>query len=307
MFDCATTRACPARASTSSMSRSVSIVFFRWRDLLSDHPVFRSNQERPRTSRCRASSRSAHYGPRARLQGKESLALKRFSFRLDSSLSEVPSILRPSESISASVDIKAAKDAPSSDMRFTAAKLQRLLSGSAMDLTPPPSTSLYLSTLNANADSRSSSSPLTLPLLLAIKTKRKLAALSQAYPLITQSDARHIFPLFEPRDLDIVVHWKMPAEGRSGALILPTAVIGPHESIFLGLDDEEAGGRVIRSMFEATDVAKKGDRLSTSRRPCEALTFFVLISSGCQCPWRAPRNGVRPCSRRDRGRLGRRA
>lgn len=98
---------------------------------------------------------------------------------------------------------------------------------------------------------------------MTTKRDTRLLSLSTQYPLIPTSDLGHVFPLFEPRDLDIVVFWEIPPsstnpEKREGYVVVSGMSPGPSESIFLGLEEAEGGGeRVVRSMFEATDTAKK--------------------------------------------------
>lgn len=135
-------------------------------------------------------------------------------------------------------------------MLFTATKLQRLLVGSTLPPTLPPPTQLHLSPPTA---------PSLPPLVLQTKAQTRTFHLGATYPLIPPSSLKHIFPLFEPRDLDLLVYWSIPSQDRQGHVLISGMAPGPGESIFLGLDQGEQGEaeRVVRSMFEQTDVAKK--------------------------------------------------
>jgi hypothetical protein len=157
-------------------------------------------------------------------------------------------------------------DSPALDLDFTANKLRRLLFGSDVSPTLPSSVNLAISSTSTSLSDCTSS---LFALLQALNRQSRLLSLAQTFPLIPSALYPRIFTLYEPRSLDLLVSWRIPAQNRHGQSVLST-MLGPSESIFLGLDGGEGGPggqAVIRSMFEETETAR------------EALVTSVMASS----------------------------
>ena len=100
------------------------------------------------------------------------------------------------------------------------------------------------------------------PLLLAQLSTLRRATLEAQYPLIPSVDLPAVFTLLEPRDIVLVIFFRLP--GRAGApeghLAISNLSPGPSESLFLddlahaGTSVEDVKG--VRSMFEQTDQAR---------------------------------------------------
>ena len=99
------------------------------------------------------------------------------------------------------------------------------------------------------------------PLLLAQLSTLRRTTLKAQYPLIPQADLSAVFTLLEPRDIVLVIFYRLP--GRAGLpeghLVISGLSPGPSESIFL--DDlagaSDAGSaKGVRSLFEQTDQAR---------------------------------------------------
>lgn len=181
-------------------------------------------------------------------------------------------------------------------MDFTALKLQQLLAGQTLKGSPvPPSAHLHTSSFFSSSSSSLSSSPHFSPqllsLLLADKRAARLADLANQYPLIPPDDVQLVFPLFEPKELDLIVFWEtedatsssedQSTHLREGHILFTGMEVGPSQSIFLDIASagEVADGHVVRSMFEATDVAKRalGESVLSGRLAVEEDPLRVHI------------------------------
>ncbi|CED84527.1 Protein with predicted involvement in meiosis (GSG1) [Phaffia rhodozyma] len=139
---------------------------------------------------------------------------------------------------------------------FTARKLQQLLAGSS-DLASIPSPTSLLQSPSIPTSLIDTTNSDLLPLILSHLRHSKLQSLVSQYPLIPSTNLHAIFPLFGPSDVSMLVFWEISSQNRAGHVVVPISSVGPSESIFLRSEDKEDGARVVRSMFEATDNAKR--------------------------------------------------
>lgn len=145
-------------------------------------------------------------------------------------------------------------DAAPPDLLFTATKLRQMLSGKLDTETRPPPVDLATSPSASGGLVDLASSPLQ-PLLLTQLSALRSNYLSAQYPLVPTSDFDSIFPLIEPRDIVILIFFALPSLNAQGHLVIGGLSPGPSESIFLGLEERDAG-KGVRSMFEQTDKDK---------------------------------------------------
>jgi len=186
--------------------------------------------------------------------------------------------------------------APISDVSYTVGQLRTLISGRDIDHSArPSSTRLHRSRFECSRDNQESlgdqseTGPTSNPsrFLRASRLAWKRKTLSNQFPAMSTSDRERIFPLYEPRDVDVLVSWtcsqssdSVPA--RSGQLLIFGLSLGPSHNQLRELTGG-GGGAAIRSMYAQTAREKAAllknlfsSRLSFSEDP---LVFRTELES----------------------------
>lgn len=72
------------------------------------------------------------------------------------------------------------------------------------------------------------------------------------YPRLPPSSYHHIFPLFNPSALDLLVFWEIPSSNRTGFILVPGLLLGASHAPMMEAIQELEQKKVIRSMFAET-------------------------------------------------------
>lgn len=84
--------------------------------------------------------------------------------------------------------------------------------------------------------------------------RRRLAARAtvSAHPLIPSSTHSSIFPLYHPGAVDVLVHWSLPAQGRSGFVLATGVVLGAAHAPLRDALERAENTRPDRNMYAET-------------------------------------------------------
>lgn len=191
---------------------------------------------------------------------------------------------------SASTAFPGSSVSPIADLSFSVAHLKTLLSGRDIDRSArPATTSLHRSHLKCSSEADSveadgADTRLSSPFLRSSRMAWKKASLSQQFPSMSSSDRERIFPLYEPRDVDILVRWSLSSSSdspsiapRTGQLFIFGLSLGPRHNQLRELTG--GGGAAIRSMYAQTAREKKAllDNLLASRLSLEEDPLLVRV------------------------------
>ncbi len=77
-------------------------------------------------------------------------------------------------------------------------------------------------------------------------------AVKRHHPHIPPPVHRHLFPLYHPHSLDIVVFWEIPSQGRSGHILLPGLSLGAGHAHLTEVTAEAENMKLKRSMYAET-------------------------------------------------------
>lgn len=73
-----------------------------------------------------------------------------------------------------------------------------------------------------------------------------------SHPYIPVDTHRFIFPLYNPYSVDILVFWELPAQGRSGHVLVPGISLGAEHASLKKIIEEAASAKLKRSMYAET-------------------------------------------------------
>ncbi|KAK4058005.1 hypothetical protein OIO90_000744 [Microbotryomycetes sp. JL221] len=141
---------------------------------------------------------------------------------------------------------------------FVVRQIGYLLDGKDVPKESPPNTRLFASNVAA-AESQSlnfdSSSAEVVQSVMSTHRALRLASLSAQYPIIPMTLLRHLFPLFSPRTLDLLVFWTVPSTGARGHHHLTGIPLGAGSNDLkdvLAAGETKAGGLYAESQRERT-------------------------------------------------------
>ena len=95
------------------------------------------------------------------------------------------------------------------------------------------------------------------PSYIASRQRHRLTSLQAAFPTIPPSSFSRVFPLLDPLDVDIKIHWSSPHSSRRGVVHLHGIRVAPEFSIVEPLRKQVAeaiarGDKATRTMYEET-------------------------------------------------------
>lgn len=146
--------------------------------------------------------------------------------------------------------------------KFAVGRLQDVLQGRQLDQAEPPSIDLISSHMFGDEGSK-------LPdfetcFLHEAKRAFTARALSLTNPHIPSSTHSHIFPLYHPSDVDVIISWSIPSQDRHGIMLASTLQVGAGHAALreVLLAADAAGGG--RSMYAETQ-REKGEMIESVR------------------------------------------
>ena len=95
------------------------------------------------------------------------------------------------------------------------------------------------------------------------------------HSLIPLPTHQYVFPLYHPHSLDVIIFWKIPAQGRSGHILLPSLSLGAGHASLTEVISEAENTKMKRSMYA-----------ETTRQRLE------ILESVRSCEWNAEMNPV---------------
>ncbi|KAJ4485976.1 ER-golgi trafficking TRAPP I complex 85 kDa subunit-domain-containing protein [Lentinula aciculospora] len=142
-------------------------------------------------------------------------------------------------------------------LEFVTKQLAAVVHGKAVDLINPPSMNLCCSHVIQGSHTH-------LPSRFAVPTfihsgKRHVAVGSNlaSYAHIPLHTHQHIFPLFNPAALDVLVFWEIPAEQRSGNILISGLNLGATHSPLRDIVESAENAKITRSMYAETQRKKE--------------------------------------------------
>ncbi|KAJ3870264.1 ER-golgi trafficking TRAPP I complex 85 kDa subunit-domain-containing protein [Lentinula novae-zelandiae] len=140
-----------------------------------------------------------------------------------------------------------------------------VIHGRAIDLLNPPPLDLCcnhsIRVCNAFWMSGSHSLPLNrfaIPSLIhSGKRHAVIGSRLASYPHIPSHTHPHIFPLFNPAALDVLVFWEIPAENRSGNILISGLNLGATHSPLRDIIRSAENSKITRSMYAETQRKKE--------------------------------------------------
>lgn len=151
---------------------------------------------------------------------------------------------------------------------YAVEKLSGVLKGRPVSITDPPSIDLLCSHLEEVSDAISSSLPLLNDLqdlsksrltsdclrTLLIAERRRLVHgyLKDNHPHLPHTSFPYIFPLYHPSSVDIVVHWELPDQARSGYLLSTGLFLGAEHAALEDVIHDVREAKPKRNMFAET-------------------------------------------------------
>ncbi|GAW06029.1 hypothetical protein LENED_007922 [Lentinula edodes] len=140
---------------------------------------------------------------------------------------------------------------------FVLKQLAGVIHGRAVDLLNPPPLDLCCS----HSIQGSHSLPLNrfaIPSLIhSGKRHAIIGSRPASYPHIPSHTHPHIFPLFNPAALDVLVFWEIPAENRSGNILISGLILGATHSPLRDIIRSAENSKITRSMYAETQRKKE--------------------------------------------------
>lgn len=93
------------------------------------------------------------------------------------------------------------------------------------------------------------------------------SAIQRHHPYIPSSVHQHVFPLYHPHSLDIVIFWDIPSQERSGHILLSGLILGAGHAPLAEVISEAENMKVKRSMYAET--TRQRAEILQSARTCE--------------------------------------
>lgn len=91
----------------------------------------------------------------------------------------------------------------------------------------------------------------------AARRRTATSLLEAQYIHIPRDSHRYLFPLYHPNALDIVIHWSLPSEQRTGMLVLSNQLtLGASHGAFDSILESAASGKTKRTMYAETQRAQ---------------------------------------------------
>ncbi|KAF5385469.1 hypothetical protein D9757_005398 [Collybiopsis confluens] len=166
-------------------------------------------------------------------------------------------------------------------LKYISTKLADVIHGKEMQLSDPPQIDLCYSHIVQPSPSNTCNLQ-----KLVHSGKRHVAASSilSTFNHIPNHLHPHIFPLFNPAALDFLICWKIPAENRSGALLVSGLNLGASHSPLRDILDAAGTLKSTRSMYAETRRERKEvlQSIRTSEWNSEMNPVHVVVNSTSQ-------------------------
>ncbi|KAI0932025.1 hypothetical protein AcV5_004630 [Taiwanofungus camphoratus] len=136
--------------------------------------------------------------------------------------------------------------------QFVARKLRDVLQGNQPDTSDPPSIDLVCGHISERDSIRSVRTPAICHFIHSGRRNHSVRSAILSHPYIPVDTHRFIFPLYNPYSVDILVFWELPAQGRSGHVLVPGISLGAEHASLKKIIEEAASAKLKRSMYAET-------------------------------------------------------
>ncbi|KAH7928488.1 hypothetical protein BV22DRAFT_1082749 [Leucogyrophana mollusca] len=169
-----------------------------------------------------------------------------------------PEPLRPSQTARMSLAASSATTGATAEqtIAFVSRKLSDVLHGRGIEPEDPPPIDLVCSHISKNTANRSIHDAATHYFVHSERRNLVARSLARSHTHIPASSRPHIFPLYNPLSVDVVVCWEIPSEGRSGHILVSDITLGAGHAALKEIIEEAEGAKVKRSMYAETQREK---------------------------------------------------
>lgn len=137
-------------------------------------------------------------------------------------------------------------------MQFIVRKLGDVLQGNQPEPTDPPPLDLLCGHVSAVDNIYSLTTPFLQHFIHSGRRNHCVHSAASSHPYIPADTHQHIFPLYHPYSVDVVLFWDIPMEGRSGHILIPGLTIGASHAPLNELIDAAESAKAKRSMYAET-------------------------------------------------------
>ncbi|KAG7450664.1 uncharacterized protein BT62DRAFT_927934 [Guyanagaster necrorhizus] len=186
------------------------------------------------------------------------------------SISQSPlGLVQPSQSSHLYLGANQWKDAadPQESVKFVSRKLSDVLQGVPFEPSRPLPTRLYCSHMYKASHHRAALQVATRHFIYSGRRNYTTRKIGQSHPLIPSNNYSSIFPLYHPNSVDIVVFWEIPAQHRSGHVLLAGINLGAGHAALRDIVNLAENAKATRSMYAETQREKV--KILQSVRDCE--------------------------------------
>jgi len=136
-------------------------------------------------------------------------------------------------------------------------RLGDVVRGKVLDQSQPPPLDLcYSHVIQASSSTPLNDSKIQ-KFIHSGKRHAATASILSSHPYIPPHTHPHIFPLFNPAALDVLVFWEIPSENRSGNLFVSGLNLGAMHSPLRDIVEAAENAKVGRSMYAETQREKE--------------------------------------------------
>ncbi|KAK0478294.1 ER-golgi trafficking TRAPP I complex 85 kDa subunit-domain-containing protein [Armillaria novae-zelandiae] len=145
---------------------------------------------------------------------------------------------------------------PQDSVKFISRKLSDVLQGTSLDPAAPLPTRLHCSHMYKASHHRSSLEVATRHFIRTGRRNYTTRSICQSHPLIPPGNYSSIFPLYHPNSVDIVVFWEIPAQHRSGHVLLAGINVGAGHAALRDIVSLAENAKATRNMYAETQREK---------------------------------------------------
>ncbi|KAK1228620.1 hypothetical protein PQX77_008273 [Marasmius sp. AFHP31] len=138
---------------------------------------------------------------------------------------------------------------PGDTIDFVKGKLRNVLQGRDVDRSSPPPIRLCC---NHILKSTRHSNPDLHRFIFSRRRHAMLQSIRSTHRHIPSHTHRHIFPLYIPAALDVLISWSIPSERRSGHLVVTGLNVGAEHAALKDILEESENAKTTRSMYSET-------------------------------------------------------
>ncbi|PBK77412.1 hypothetical protein ARMSODRAFT_280722 [Armillaria solidipes] len=145
---------------------------------------------------------------------------------------------------------------PQESVKFISRKLSDVLQGASLDPATPLPTRLHCSHMYKASYYRAPLEVATRHFIHSGRRNYTTRNICQSHPLIPPGNYSSIFPLYHPNSVDVVVFWEIPAQHRSGHVLLAGINVGAGHAALRDIVNLAENAKATRNMYAETQREK---------------------------------------------------